>query len=99
MKTTILALTMLAATSTAHASELCTNISLLAESTMSARQAGVSAANLMNADYHEMIKPVVHEMVQDAYKTPRYHTEGNQQRAITEFANEWFILCLEQTGG
>ena len=94
MKTTLIALTMLAISSTAQSSELCMGINALAESAMKSRQAGVSAAKMMSIEYHESIRDIAHLMIEGAYKMPRYRTDDSQQRAITEFANVWFILCL-----
>lgn len=74
--------------------EKCTAISSLAGTVELARQAGVTAAQVMGVakpDFEEVMKI----MVEESYGGPRYSTPQYQQRAITEAENRWFLLCMK----
>lgn len=70
---------------------MCVAIEELAENVMSARQAGVPASKIV--ELAEGI-PVAEEMVRDSYREPRYSTPSVRNEAIREFANYWFMSCL-----
>jgi len=101
MKKVVLFSAFMAIASTAMAEDYepvktCTSISRGAESTMTARQRGVSAQEMfeMAKEDDGKINPVIQKMIVGAYEQPRYTTEEYRQRAAKEYGNAWFVKCM-----
>ena len=78
--------------------EFCKPIHSLAETIMKQRQDGapmVEMLEIINSSDNEATKPVVITMIEEAYDTPRYHTPENQIRAIQDFGNDTFKICMD----
>lgn len=79
------------------ATDTCGHAAQLAASVMQGRQAGASAAQL-TADVLPQVptgsQRLVTEMILTAYEQPRFNTPENQQRAISDFANDVFTSCM-----
>ena len=74
----------------------CEQYFTLAESIMGARQKGVAMP--------EMIKiagdsALFRALVVTAYEKGRYSTEKYQTRAVSDFANEVYMMCLKRDSG
>lgn len=97
MKKLLIGLTALALSGQTFAVEddfdLCDQWSTLASSVMKSRQAEVSISKLINLAKGQ--KPII-EVVKMAYKRPAYSVEENQEREIKQFANEVYMICLEE---
>ena len=102
---TLIAATLAGATIPAVAEDdnICGTLAYIAESTMMARQNGMSLARLLEIrkdSYSDT--PAVKKMVFDqtiiAYKQPRYQTKANQQRAIDDFRDMNHVQCLSVLG-
>lgn len=93
MKKLIIALAVMAATTTAQAETICEAYSGLAETIMNGRQAGTSMATMITIvsddDYAT-------HMVRTAYEQPRWHTGENRQRAIEEFRDAVYLECYKE---
>lgn len=79
--------------------DLCESIESMASSIMEARQAGVPASKLVGIINQDMSKELAElgiSIVKAAYSKPHYSTESYQQRETTDFANEWYLACLNQ---
>ena len=77
--------------------ELCSAMSFMAESIMTARQENVDASVLVKLAYDDPdITELVLALIQDAYDTPRFATESVKQSTIRDFKNEIFMICLNQ---
>ncbi len=78
----------------------CKEMAGLAKSTMQLRQQGVPMVKLyeLNEKLEDgPFKEMMDLMVNQAYAEPRYSSDKYQQRAVTEFENEWFRACMEAT--
>ncbi len=78
----------------AHAEEqaTCETISELAEVIMENRQHGVSMARAMGAsEGSELVETIVIQ----AYEHPGYTTAEYQNRAVSEFTDEWYLACVK----
>lgn len=74
----------------------CTSVSEMANSIMKNRQNEVSMAKMMKATGGDpAIDALGAEIIKDAYSTSAFRTEENQKRAVSEFENKWFSLCLK----
>ena len=100
--TILLAATLSLATLPAIAGEdnLCGTFAYIAESTMMARQNGMSLADLLKLredSYNDTpaIKKMIFDQTIIAYKQPRYQTKANQQRAIDDFRDMNHVQCLD----
>lgn len=70
----------------------CESMEELARITMELRQAGASLRQVMRAgDGNEFTD----SMTMEAYRHPAYRGEEYQQRAINEFANRYYLACLD----
>ncbi len=73
--------------------ETCAGLHKYAHAVMEGRQAGVPMPAAMSvAD--EI--PLFEEIVIQAYKTPRWRTEERMIAASDDYANEWYLICLEE---
>ena len=55
----------------------------------------VKMLEIANSSDIEAIRPFTILMVEEAYVSPRYHTHENQQRAVQDFGNDNFKLCMD----
>lgn len=81
--------------------EVCTAMHGLAETIMEHRQTpGASVAESMRlaqgAD--ELIRPVAEAFVMMAFDEPAWSSERVQRRAVAEFANRAFMMCMAAFG-
>ena len=74
------------------ANETCMTYYEFAETVMSGRQSGVPMPDMMAVVEGE---EVLVSIIRAAYRQPRMNVEENQQRYITDFANETYAECLE----
>jgi len=88
----VLALTI-SANVQARTIETCKTIEGFAEEIMKARQAGVSASEAYEAVQDS---PILTPMVRAAYKLSAYNTEEYQEQAVSEFKDDWFIICMDE---
>lgn len=74
----------------------CTSVSEMAASIMKNRQNEVSMAKMMKASAGDpSVDALGAEVIKDAYSTSAFRTEENQKRAVSEFENKWFSICLK----
>ena len=98
MITLSLALPFSVQADTSVALEFCKPIHGLAETIMERRQEGVSMVKMLeiaNPSDGGSIKELSISLVEEAYSSPRYHTPENQQRAVQDFGNEKFKMCMD----
>ena len=75
--------------------DACTFASKFAESVMGARQRGANIREVMDILPNGPTSKFMKGVVIEAYKKTRYHSESNQKRAITDFSNSIYLVCLE----
>ena len=92
MKKLIIALAVLAATTTAQAETICETYSGLAETIMDGRQTGTSMATMIAIVSDDAYAT---HIVRTAYEQPRWHTDESQQRAIEGFRDEVYLECYK----
>ncbi len=68
----------------------CEDVNDLAEQVMTKRQQGFQMERIYNTVTGEFAKA----MVEDAYSQPFYHTDEIKERAIDEFANDYYRACV-----
>ena len=70
----------------------CEQVEVMARTIMKARQANVSASEVMKVvkDSDLMISMTV-----AAYKAPKFSVNANKTDAVDSFANKWFMTCYE----
>lgn len=73
----------------------CSHFNGLAEAIMKNRQNGISISKQIENLPNNEIKEIVISMIMSAYDSPRYHTESNQRRAVQDFVNECYMICVE----
>lgn len=81
----------------------CAEIYVIAEMSMTLRQDNISMKRVIksvkSADSETKTEKdaesVVIKIIIDAYKTPLYGTKKYKRQAIREFANKWFLRCIE----
>jgi len=77
--------------------EMCTDMSELAASIMKARQQGASMSLVISAatkNLDDATSAAIREIVIDAYNAKRWHSESIQKRAIDDYRNKIFLLCI-----
>lgn len=74
--------------------EVCSEISSMAGSLVSARFAGVPMAKTMEVMTRNSDNPMLRQMVLDAYDIPDYSTQEYQERAKREHENREFAKCM-----
>jgi hypothetical protein len=72
--------------------EACTNVGELAAATMTARQRGIPMSKLYEINEGNPIGQVI---VRDAYATPRFQSPEYVQRAVEDFRDAKFAMCLD----
>lgn len=76
---------------------LCGEAALMAQTTMQARQGGVtlttSLQNLNNSFNDSPRKSFFKAIIIDAYKEPLWQTEENKRNAVTEYSNKTYLIC------
>lgn len=75
--------------------ERCISIADLSEVIMDHRQVGTDITVMYTDDVH----PLSELLIKEAYSKPRYETEAYRQKAIKDFKNKWFLLCMEANKG
>ena len=94
MKNLILA-TLLTLSTSANAEEAktvtCEEIERLSRAIMDARQAGVALVDVTNVMKGSVLSPIVI----DAYSVPLWSVDTNKERAVNEFANSIYLICLK----
>lgn len=85
--------------SQAETDKQCGHIGGMAEQVMKWRQGNAAAQEIIDkvraADtIPEDSKPLIRDMVRQAYRMSRYDDRDNQQRLIREFENRYYLLCL-----
>lgn len=77
----------------------CAQIAKNARTVMGARQDGVPAEKMMEPvlamPEESKAKPILRRMTLDAYGQTRWHSEESKQRAVEDFGNEWYMVCME----
>ena len=79
------------ATEDAEVPDPCPTVVELAEQIMSARQAGVSIAKMMEVMSNEFQR----KLVLEAYQVPVYTTQEYRDSETTEFGNRQGVACYE----
>jgi len=78
---------------------MCDLISMMAKSTMSARQGNVALKDQLQAigqsGLDGELKKVIEDIAIDAYEQPRYSTERMQKEAVGDFHNKWYLACVK----
>lgn len=70
----------------------CESASRLAKTIMEGRLAGVSMSEMMSIAKEGGLS---HTMIIEAYDSPRYQTPAMQRRAVEEFRDKWYLLCVK----
>lgn len=93
MKNLLLGLVLsVAAASPALAVDVCDQVDKLSGAIMEGRQAGVTLRKMITmADDVSFGKTIT----LDAYKQPRWSGEKARKRAVVDFQNKWYLLCIE----
>ena len=78
----------------AHVMEMCINVKEAATTMMKSRQVGMELDKVLAYGDVDLFQT----MAIEAYKQPRFSTDQYQQRAISEFSNEWYLACLTAHG-
>lgn len=74
----------------------CENISKISEAMMMSRQNGKSiVAMYKTAEKYPYIEQITKAIIDVAYEKPMWNTEENKAKAIVEFSNEMFMLCMK----
>jgi hypothetical protein len=94
MKKTILAIAMALATFNVSALT-CEQLDSIAGDVMRARQSGVHLSELKGKFEETGFWSQFEFLVLDAYKQTRWDSESNQKKAVSDFRNEYYALCLE----
>lgn len=74
--------------------DFCKSVHSMAEQFMISRQIGVPMPEVM-ALVRQSGSTLAPILVQEAYSQPRMSVKANQQRLITDFANEAYLGCLK----
>src|SRR5690606_14850782 len=77
--------------------EFCSNIDLMANAMMGARQSGVAMSEMMksaNEINDPELKKMSVAMVKAAYETPRFEVEENRNKAALDFRNSMYQSCI-----
>ncbi|WP_072432769.1 hypothetical protein [Azotobacter vinelandii] len=75
-----------------ESSDRCEQIGALAEVVMENRQNGISLMNSMKAAKDDRLAK---DLIMWAYKKPGYSTDQLKKRAVVDFQNEVYMMCLE----
>lgn len=88
--------------------KLCRTISSMAESTMNARQSGISMADTLDGflkvitnssklseDTKVSFREMAKRMVVEAYESPKYEVEEMRNNSINDFGNSWYLSCIK----
>lgn len=82
--------------------EICKAIHSLAETIMERRQEGMSIVKMLevagNSD-NGFVRSFSELMVKDTFDSTRYHSPELQQRAVQDFGNDMFLLCMDVMEG
>ena len=92
---TTLSLTVNAEAITDEEINLCDEYSQLAGEAMKIRQNNIPLAQVYKAVKDELAL----SLIKEAIKEPIWSAPANKKRAVDEFANEAFILCIGVAGG
>jgi len=96
MKTLLLAPALLLSTNLSAATyEQCKGVTSVADSVMTARQAGISLDQVMDVVIAQDMESDVTPIVMLAYDVPRYSTESYQTGAINDFKSKILKVCME----
>ena len=71
----------------------CASLSETAATVMEVRQMGYPMSKLMEAA--ERDGALARALVIEAYRQPRYSSDGYKENAIKDFANEVYLQCIE----
>jgi hypothetical protein len=83
-------------TSEKNVEELCVGLAQAGRSIMDGRQSGVSMIKLMGvANNAGELAPLMKNLVQDAFKSPRYETQEMKTRVIQDFEDKVYATCLQ----
>lgn len=85
--------TTFATATQAQTMSFCNQLYDTSEAVMDARQSGVDLRQMMQAADGNQLHE---DIVKLAYKQPNYSTESYQQNAIKQFAEQFYLSCLEQ---
>ena len=80
----------------------CKPVHKLSETIMESRQKGVSMVDILEMAEtveSENLKNLAISIVEEAYDSTRYHTRENQLRAIQDFGNDMFMICMKASKG
>lgn len=82
----------------AKALAFCKDFERAAEKIMTARQDGMAMSEMMEAasEMEEAYSDIAKTMVVEAYSKPLYRTEDFKRRAISEFANDSYLVCIKE---
>ncbi len=72
--------------------EKCATVGIFAEIVMENRQAGVSMAKMMELTDADAV--LSHEIIINAYSSPRYSTERVQKREVENYRDRWYLDCV-----
>lgn len=95
MNRTLIAIALIAASSTASAID-CAQVGTLAEAFMKSHQKGVpisSVIKTIGGVTDPTAKQALKDMIVNAYSKPRYSTEQMQRREIADFRDEYATGC------
>lgn len=94
MRKGIIGIALLLAVPTTYADNsdgVCDAVHEIATNVMSARQNGVSVRRAMEVMGG---KAIGRDIVLDAYKETRWNSESTKERAVSEFANDYYLECV-----
>ena len=97
----IIAFSFMSVASKAEPTELCKDISEIAEVMMWARQEGYSSAEMMELTEHlegenaDLFSKLMKSMVINAFGIQRHFSDEYKEQEIEEFKSQYFIKCYE----
>jgi len=80
-----------------YAGSYCESLAKLAETTMKARQSGVTLTSLVKS-YDDKTPRIVKALDLMAYDSPMWGSDRMKQQAATEFSNKVYLMCFKKVG-
>ena len=74
----------------------CNNISELARTIMTKRQNGVTMREMMNVEFNEKVRELVHGLIIAAYDVAKFNSSEYKNKYINRFENEVYSMCIKE---
>ena len=74
----------------------CNDISELARTIMTKRQNGVTMRKMMNVEFNEQVRELVHGLIIAAYDVAKFNSSEYKNKYINRFENEVYSMCIKE---